>query len=295
MSQELPYLQQIRDTSNTSLDILLANINTAIGVAYGAANVGISIGQAAYGQANLAYAAGNSGISQAQGALAVGQAAYGQANAASSLAATALSVGQTAYGQANLAYAAANSGISQAQNALAVAEAAFATANSGVAASGVTAGNYGSGSAIPVFNVDSRGRITAITTAPYNTFTPSSSGIVPASGGIAGQFLASDATFKVPAFASSQTLTANGNIQLAGGLTLQWGQFASSVNGGSPIQTTPFSLTFNNGTLFVVAVANGAVPIEVLSFTRSQFLWAPSFGGGAAGAVSAVRYFAIGF
>lgn len=267
MSQEQPFLQQVRNTANVSLDVLLSNLQASIGTAYDAANSAASSASTADTHALLAYAAANAAASAAS----------------------------SADTHAGLAYAAANSGISQAQGALTVAENAYATANDGVSTTGVTAGTYGSGSAVPRFSVDSRGRITAISTAVYNTFTPSASGIVPASGGVAGQFLASDASFKTPAFATSQSLTTNGNIQLAGGLVLQWGQFASSVNGGSAIQTTPYAFTFPNNTLFCVMVANGSVPIEVLSFTRAQVVWAPSFGGGAAGAVSLVRYFAIGF
>lgn len=267
MSQEQPFLQQVRDTSNTTLDVLLSNIATSIGVAYGAANTASSA---------------------AATALAVGQAAYAQANAAFAQANVGISIAESAYGQANTATSAA-------ATALSVAEAAYTTANVGVSNSGVTAGTYGSGSAIPVFNVDSRGRVTAISTATYNLFTAGSDGIVPASGGGTLNFLRADRTWAPPLFATSQTLSANGNIQLAGGLVFQWGQFASSVNGGSAIQNNNFSLAFNNNCLFCTMVANGAVPIEVITFNRTTMTWAPSFGGGAAGAVSLVRYFAVGF
>jgi hypothetical protein len=267
MSQELPFLQQVRNTANVTLDVLLSNLSANIGTAFDAANAAASA---------------------AATSLSVAEAAYAQANVG-------IAIGEEAYAAGNTGISNAAAAAAAAAGALVVAENAYATANIGVSNSGVTAGTYGSGSAIPVFTVDSRGRLLAVSTTPYNTFTTSSSGIVPPSGGIAGQFLASDATFKAPAIASSQSLTANGNIQLSTGLTLQWGQFASTVNGGSPIQTTPFSFTFPNNCLFCILVANGSVPIETLSFTRSQVVWAPSFGGGAAGAVSLVRYLAVGF
>jgi hypothetical protein len=266
MSQQEPFLQQIRNTANVTLDVLLSNLSANIGTAYGQANT-------AYGAANSAYS--------------VATAAYAAANAAASAAATAQSTAQAAY-------AAANNGINNAATALAVAEAAYAVANTGVSNSGATAGSYGNGSAIPVFTVDARGRITAVSTTALSQFTSSGRGVVPASGGGTTNFLRADGTWIAPLIQTSQTLAANGIIELSSGLILQWGQFASAPGGEGPVKINNFNTSFPNNSFFVTLTPNGATPCYVNSSNANAFIWSTSYSGGAI-TTSAIKYFAIGY
>ena len=64
-----------------------------------------------------------------------------------------------------------------------------------LATSGVTAGSYGSGTAIPTFSVDAKGRLTAAGSTGIAVFTSISSGAVPSPGGSSGRFLKDDGTW----------------------------------------------------------------------------------------------------
>jgi hypothetical protein len=203
-------------------------------------------------------------------------------------------IGEEAYAQANAATAAAAAASSSAASALSVAEAAYATANVGISNSGVSAGSYGSGSQIPVFTVDARGRITTISTVSYNLFTPSSPGIVKASGGGTTNFLRADGNWAAPSIAISQNFSANGFCQLSNGLTLQWGVYNRSLGGESGIQTDNFPFAFANACLYCSMTPNGATPVYVNSTNATRVIWATSFGGGAI-ATTQIKLFAIGF
>ncbi len=211
MSQELPFTQQVRNTANVTLDVLLSNLAANIGIAYGQANTATTAAATALSVAQAAYAQANVGIL-------IAEEAYDQANTATTAAAAANTVGKAAFAQANNAYA---------------------TANIGISASGVTAGSYGSGSQIPVFTVDARGRITTITTVSYNLFTPTSPGIVKASGGGTTNFLRADGNWAAPAFVVAQSLGLNGYRKYSDGYIEQWGRF--TMSGGSTPITFPIA------------------------------------------------------
>jgi hypothetical protein len=106
--------------------------NTAVTVAQAAFNAANTetIGQAAFGQANTAFTAANTGVTVAQAAFnaanteTIGQAAFGQANTGVTVAQAAFNaantetIGQAAFGQANAAFTQANTGVTVAQAAL---------------------------------------------------------------------------------------------------------------------------------------------------------------------------------
>src|SRR5260221_6428325 len=96
VTQNEVYLQQVRDTANTTLDVLLANINSSIGSGSNTANSALAAVGAAYGQANAAYAQANAARGQANTAYLQANNAYAAANAAN--AATGVSAGT--YGNA---------------------------------------------------------------------------------------------------------------------------------------------------------------------------------------------------
>jgi hypothetical protein len=162
VSQELVFFQQVRNTANVTLDIVLGQVNTAIGVAYsqantayGQANTATSVGQAAYNQANTSYSQANTATQIGQAAFTEANSAYSYAGSAYNLASSTLSILETslntvnnnisqavsiaegAYYQANTgtqdaqaAYAQANSAYAQAITATSDAQGAYAEANS---------------------------------------------------------------------------------------------------------------------------------------------------------------------
>ena len=154
MSQNEPYLQQIRNTANVTLDVILAGMAAVTSNAYAEANaayllaqsggtnantgvaLALSTGQAAYNQANLAYAQANTAEIDAQSGISLAKVAYGQANNAYSAANTAetdaqsgIALAKVAYSQANTAYGAANTAESDAQSGIALAKVAYGQAN----------------------------------------------------------------------------------------------------------------------------------------------------------------------
>jgi len=246
MSQEQPFLQQVRNTANVTLDVLLTNLSANIGTAYG--------------QANLAYTTANAAYAQANVGVLIGEEAYAQAN--------------SAYAQANLAYTAGNSGISAAATALTVAEAAYGTANAGIAYSGVSAGTYGSGSQIPVVTLDYRGRVTSAYTTSYNQFTSSGSGIVPASGGGTTNFLRADGTWNAIAAVYSATLASNGHMYLAssaGNILVQWAVYGANINGDAGPYNFSFPVSFSNTPYCVVPITNAKLAFGLASSNSTSF------------------------
>ncbi len=147
--------------SNLNSDLLDGQHGTyytgLTGTAFGQANTGVAIGQAAYTQANTAVTVAQAAFNAANTET-IGRAAFGQANAAFTAANTGVTVaqaafarantetiGQAAFGQANTgvtvaqaAFAAANTGISVGQGAFAQANSAYNTANTKFSANGGT-------------------------------------------------------------------------------------------------------------------------------------------------------------
>lgn len=209
MSQEQPFLQQVRNTANVTLDVLLTNLSANISTVYAETNLVYDVANSAIVVSGQAYDAGNSGITIAKAAYAQANTAYGQANAARTQA-------NTAYGQANAAYT---------------------TANVGISSSGVSPGTYGSGLVIPVLTTDIRGRITLASTVAPAQFTPSGRGVVPASGGGTTNFLRADGNWAAPAFVIQQSLGPNGYRKYSDGFIEIWGRFTTT--GG--LQAVSFS------------------------------------------------------
>lgn len=251
MSQNEPFLQQVRNTANVTLDVLLADLSINIGTAYSQANT-------AYGQANLAYGQANLAYTAANGAVTIAEAAYSQANTATTDAGSALTVAEEAYGQANAAYGQAN------------------IAN---AVTGVTAAQYGSTSAVGVFTVDARGRLTTAANVTYQTFGSAQAGIVPASGGGNANVLFANGSWAAASVlgVSGQSLTGNGYIQLASGLIIQWGVTQGSTGGGSSPNAnyTNFPIAFPHACLSVVFTGQltGNWYVGAPSYSLSEFVW----------------------
>lgn len=258
--QEQPFLMQIRNTSNVTLDVLLTQINS---------NVSNS-----YTQANTAYAAANTAESNALEGITIGEFAYTQANNAYSTANVAYGTAATAYNQANAAYAQANNAYnyaqladsdaiqaySQATAAYNQANNAYATANAAIASSGVTAGSYGSGIAIPVVTFDARGRATYATTTALATFTATSKGVVPASGGVANTYLNSSGSFTAPAFVVQESIGANGYRKYSDGYIEMWGRFTTTGSNQTAVSfSTITGISFPNACFICDVNANGGI------------------------------------
>lgn len=229
MSQREPFLQQVRDSANTTLDLLLGQVNDRANNISNTVSVAQSTAAAAYTQANNAFSEANTAFSAATTGIAIAEAAYAEANAA--------------YAQANTATAAAS--------------AAQATATSANAATGVSPSTYGSGLAIPVFTVDARGKITGVTNTGITPFGVGSDGIVkatgttspayfinaqnqaaippnfststpgyaPAPGTTDARYVLTALGWAIPLAGGAQSAATNGYTTLPGGIILQWGQF----------------------------------------------------------------------
>jgi hypothetical protein len=260
MATEQIFLQQVRNAANTTLDVILAQVNTAIGLAFSQAN-------SAFSQANNAVSIGNQALSVAGGA-------FNQAN-------TATAVGQAAFAQAN-------SAASSAASAAAAASAAQTTANEGIAASGVTAGGYGTGTAIPNFEVDARGRITFAETVAIPTFSPGTNGLVQApTGSSTSLFLSQNGQFILPLGGLDQSVNNPGWTTLPGGMILQWGRFAGQPS--SPA-TVSFPRGFPDQAFVVTATPIGAFEsFDVVSLNASNFTY--NFGA----SNTPIFWMAIGF
>jgi hypothetical protein len=226
VSESEPFLQQIRNTANVTLDVIIGNLNSNINTAYTQANSSYVQANSAYTEANIAY------IEAAN--------AYGQANAAYTQANVASVIAQAAYGQANLG--------------IGIAEAAYGEANTAISASGVTAGTYGSGVQIPVVTFDARGRALHAVNQSLAQFSPTTSGVVPPSGGGTTNFIRADGQWASPAAIASQLLGGNGYVKLSSGLILQWGtaNFGTGGIGNQIFFPTAFSTCYA-----VVATRNG--------------------------------------
>jgi len=276
---ETLFLQQVQNSANVTLDVLLSQLSVNVGPiytqannaygqannAYNQANYALAVAEAAYGQANGAYGQANYGTSvagsaynQANNALYVAEQAYAKANTADSDAGNALYVAESAYGQANGAYNQANYGTSvagsaynEANSAYSLASSAYNAAESALAPSGVSPGGYGNGSLIPTFTVDARGRILGVTNQSISQFTSTGSGVVPASGGGYSNFLRSDGTW-VPVLLNS-SVGSNGYFQLYNGIYLIWGTATCSgvVIGENGPYTITYANSFPNGCFFV--------------------------------------------
>ena len=190
MAQEIIYLTQVRDLSNTTLDILLANLTSAANGGYSQANTATQIAGGAFAQANNAFARANGALTEATSAYTLAQSAVTQIAQVSTTASAAL----TAAGNAQT------------------------TANEGIAPSGVGAGSYGSSVSIPTFTVDARGRITAVNPVAPALFTATAAGVVKASGGGTTNFLRADGAFAsvLNTVVSSTSLSNPGSIVING-------------------------------------------------------------------------------
>jgi hypothetical protein len=260
MATEQPFFQQIRNTANVSLDVVLAAVNTVIGLAYT--------------QANNAYTQANNGVGTAQSAYAQANLAFNQAN-------TATSVGQAAFAQANTAASAA-------ATAASAASAAQNTANQGISATGVTAGAYGTGTRIAAFTVGANGRLSQANTIAIPDFSTSTDGLVKAPASSANNiFLASDGSFLTPLGGGNQSIAASGWTTLPGGLILQWGSFSAP---GGLTGTIGFPKGFPTGCFQVQVSLYGQTGTEfwtVESFDAGGFTYYSNNSG-------TVYYFAIG-
>lgn len=260
MSTEMPFFQQIRNTANVSLDIVLDAVNTNIGLAYT--------------QASNAYTQANNGVGTAQAAFAQANLAYTQAN-------TATAVGQAAFAEANTAAAAA-------ATASSAAAAAQTTANQGISATGVAAGSYGTGTRIAAFTVGANGRLSQANTIAIPQFSTSTDGLVKAPASAANNiYLNAAGNFTAPFGGGDQSIAATGWTTLPGGLLLQWGSFNApgGVSGtigfpkGFPVSCFQVQATLFNQT--------GTEFWSVQSFTAGGFTYYSNNSG-------LVYYFAIG-
>jgi hypothetical protein len=303
MSQQEPFFQQVRNTSNVTLDIILSGMVVATTTAQTTAG-------AAYDQANTA--TGNA------------LSANATALVANTNATTGINIAKAAYSEANAAY-------TQANTATTAAAAAQATATSANAATGVTPNTYGDDLHIPVFSVDARGRITGVTSTALADFSTGSDGIVKASGTVnpayfltainsfvipplftsttpgyvkasgganTALFLDQAGNFSVPLFGGGQSAASNGYTTLPGGIILQWGQVAAiagvtnhSFNIAFPhnvfnIQVTSASNNNTLGSEFhgVLSAAQGG---QGAAPTTSQFSYYQNNSG-------TINWFAIG-
>jgi len=289
MATELqPFLQQIKNTANVTLDIILAGMVSATATAQALATTANSTATSAYVQANGAFnqantattAAGNAQTTANQGVAAAGN-AQATANYGVSLAGSAYNQANNGVNIAQAAYAQANSGVSQAQ-------AAQATANQGVAPSNVTSGIYGTASAIPVISVDYRGRITSATTTALQSFTSSLKGVVPAYGNLGANtsVLAPEGWFTP----YTQTASTGGYVQLVGDLILIYGVVSLTNNGTTyNFPTLPQGAGFPNACLSIAfSSAQSASTYYCPAPTKSQFTLYASASG-------TYRYIAIGY
>jgi hypothetical protein len=267
MSQEQPFLQQIRNTANVTLDVILAGLSANITSAFNQANTAVSDAGTALTVAEEAFSQANTAISDAGTALTVAEEAFSQANAAGSLAGTALNV----------------------------AEQAFNTANVGISVSGITPGTYGAPNLALAITVDARGRVLSIGQATPTLFSPTGPGIVPASGGGSSNFLRADGAWAAPIAALAAAFGANGSMTLAttsGDILVQWGQRAITAGGSSG----PFTFNFNqsfSGQAWVVlpTMVGGEISCALNTRSASQFSIFTSF---ASTNSTAMQFIAIG-
>jgi hypothetical protein len=245
-TEQIPFLQQVKNTANVTLDIILAGMVSATATAQALASSANSTATSAYAQANGAFNQANSAASAASAAQTTANQGVTNASTAQGTANYGVSLAGTAYNQANngvniaqAAYAQANSGVNQAQ-------AAQSTANQGVASSGVSAGSYGSNAAIPVISVDYRGRITSATTTSLRGYTSTYTGVVPAYGSAASTGILSTlgwvdfSVLDTPASSINSVSGGSGYIKMSNGLYLQWGTTSLTTNGTAKSFPTPF-------------------------------------------------------
>lgn len=105
MSQELPFTMQIRNTANVTLDTIISGLIANTSTAYNQANTATTSAAAAAAAAAAAQTTANQGVT-------IGEAAYAEANAGYSLATTAENNALSANVVAKSAYATANIGVS---------------------------------------------------------------------------------------------------------------------------------------------------------------------------------------
>jgi hypothetical protein len=128
------------DTGSYSTGVLVANIESS-NVTVNGVNISTRL-DSAFGHANSA---------------------FGHANGAFNTANTASTTAGNAYNHANGAFNTANSASTTAQNAYNLANGTAIVANTDFTNISVTAGDYGSASIVPVFNLAANGRIASIT------------------------------------------------------------------------------------------------------------------------------------
>lgn len=272
LSTELIFLQQIRDASNTTLDVILNNIDANVAAAYAQANLAITEISAAYSQANTAYGQANAAFLQANTVFAKTNLAYTQANSAftaanvaQSQAASALTAAnaanneaQAAFTQANVAVAAAAVANGLAQSAFNEANVAFAEATQTVIAGQIV--GDGSGYKTTTFSVDARGRITAAGSTSIPIFDNGVAGLVPAAANNPNLYLNAGGAFSLIAGSLANTsLLGSGYAQFENGLMLQWGVVSlnSIVTTGSRSTVVNYPKTFTNGAFAILATPNG--------------------------------------
>ena len=292
MSQEQPFLQQVKNTANVTLDVLLNNLTANISTAYTQANSSYSQANTATTYAEGAWATANSGVTISEQAYAaannsilIGEEAYAAAN-------NGILIGEESYNAANIAYTHGTNAWNAANSAAAAAAAAQTTANEGIAPSGVSPGTYGSGVAIPVITVDTRGRVLTATTASLATFTPTQSGVVPASGGGTANFLNASGAFAsvLASVITSKNYSNPGSITI-GDFIINFGTI-NIVNGANIncIFATPFSTTMF-GIHFTTITQYGEIYPTSLRMSGSNIVGVNYN----AGINATAYYFAIGY